>query len=580
MSESESVVMRLFKFSNINASSIRTIMVADCLDGLEGKVSVEKETEPENNQSTSQVDAKPPVVGQELATQNEANKSDKDSDEKMPDQMQKKKSLSKVQSIQVYENGCLCTKFVELDEEDLNDKLNGTIEYSHDYRMAEGPSCMEDGKDSNLDNDSGSSRASSELNLTTSCSSLKEIDGSSGVQASGPNLENIQENFMLGDLSVTSQEESRARQNEYLTVTEVTAQNSIASDGDLHTPSYEISSEQNEHVMDTVNFKEQVDAQFSFQVNVENSNDILQEDILNPEENVSYHVNFDLLESDSSLETERAKKDNNLSVSDAMDATTSVSNKRILHGQQQLQGSKFRDPSTSDIENDFLKSESESSNSSQSLSVPGDSALCTEQASFCCVDYKKLRKSTKPNDFSENQIIPMKFEEIPAMPVQGDSEMPGPSASQAVTNLLNQEKRKGSKKHKLKKVLSEESSKACASDESQTIVLSTKPQTLSSPQSEDKYLIFTKGSETYTPHQIGIKRIKPLKAFNDSGQLLPNVDENTHGLERGEDHYDEVDHLIDMDGHIIGMCLSPDQRYGYYIYTFFQCPQKRDKLGH
>lgn len=78
---------------------------------------------------------------------------------------------------------------------------------------------------------------------------------------------------------------------------------------------------------------------------------------------------------------------------------------------------------------------------------------------------------------------------------------------------------------------------------------------------KDKYLIFTKGSETYTPHQIGIKRIKPFQAFSDDGsRLLPNVSANTHQPDRGDDVNDDVDHLIDMHGHIIGMTLSPDHR--------------------
>ena len=79
-------------------------------------------------------------------------------------------------------------------------------------------------------------------------------------------------------------------------------------------------------------------------------------------------------------------------------------------------------------------------------------------------------------------------------------------------------------------------------------------------KTKDKYLIFTKGSETYTPHQIGIKRIKPLQAFSkDGSRLLPNVMDTTYNAEQGEIN-DEVDHLIDMHGHIIGMTLSPDQR--------------------
>lgn len=95
---------------------------------------------------------------------------------------------------------------------------------------------------------------------------------------------------------------------------------------------------------------------------------------------------------------------------------------------------------------------------------------------------------------------------------------------------------------------------------------SPKSKKAKSRQIKDKYLIFTKGSETYTPHQIGIKRIKPFQAFNEDGsRLLPNVSDNTHLLERGEDVNDDVDHLMDMHGHIIGMTLSPDQRYANVV---------------
>ncbi|XP_067660737.1 F-box/WD repeat-containing protein 5-like isoform X2 [Haliotis asinina] len=91
----------------------------------------------------------------------------------------------------------------------------------------------------------------------------------------------------------------------------------------------------------------------------------------------------------------------------------------------------------------------------------------------------------------------------------------------------------------------------------------------------DKLLIFTMGSLTYTPHQIGIKRIDSLKGDRTVGQthcgdggvrfLLPDVDENNHGIDRP---YDSVDEIFDMDGHIIGMSLSPDHsgaedKHGY-----------------
>lgn len=81
----------------------------------------------------------------------------------------------------------------------------------------------------------------------------------------------------------------------------------------------------------------------------------------------------------------------------------------------------------------------------------------------------------------------------------------------------------------------------------------------------DKYLIFTTGSMTYTPHQIGIKRIRSLEPVQGTVcrtehgvRLLPNVDENVHGNDPVG--YSTVDQLINLHGHIIGMSLSPDHR--------------------
>jgi hypothetical protein len=79
----------------------------------------------------------------------------------------------------------------------------------------------------------------------------------------------------------------------------------------------------------------------------------------------------------------------------------------------------------------------------------------------------------------------------------------------------------------------------------------------------DKYLIFTRGSETFTPHQIGIKRMKSLERVTGNHvQVMPNVEDNLHGM----DHqgYDDVDHVIELHGHIIGLSLSPDDRQVCY----------------
>ncbi|XP_029300652.1 LOW QUALITY PROTEIN: F-box/WD repeat-containing protein 5 [Cottoperca gobio] len=75
-------------------------------------------------------------------------------------------------------------------------------------------------------------------------------------------------------------------------------------------------------------------------------------------------------------------------------------------------------------------------------------------------------------------------------------------------------------------------------------------------EGEDKtYLLFTTGSLTYSPHQIGIKLIKPDQ-MTTCGPVL--------GEERSSDEFfDSLDHVIDIHGHIIGMGLSPDHRYLY-----------------
>lgn len=92
----------------------------------------------------------------------------------------------------------------------------------------------------------------------------------------------------------------------------------------------------------------------------------------------------------------------------------------------------------------------------------------------------------------------------------------------------------------------------------------------------EKYLIFTTGSKTYTPHQIGFKRIKPFKfkdkismnlseklAEHRERMLSPSTSPNVMDERVVEHLCDKVDHLIDLHGHIIGMALSPDHRYLY-----------------
>ncbi|XP_035119620.1 F-box/WD repeat-containing protein 5 [Callithrix jacchus] len=83
----------------------------------------------------------------------------------------------------------------------------------------------------------------------------------------------------------------------------------------------------------------------------------------------------------------------------------------------------------------------------------------------------------------------------------------------------------------------------------------TKPPEHSDTGTRSKYLIFTTGCLTYSPHQIGIKQILPHQ-MTTAGPVL--------GEGRGSDaFFDALDHVIDVHGHIIGMGLSPDNRYLY-----------------
>jgi len=78
----------------------------------------------------------------------------------------------------------------------------------------------------------------------------------------------------------------------------------------------------------------------------------------------------------------------------------------------------------------------------------------------------------------------------------------------------------------------------------------------------EQLLIFTKGSRTYTPHQIGIKRMPRLVDALLAEQNVHNRDIETQDFGQNEEDAadDNVDESIELHGHIIGMNLSPDHR--------------------
>lgn len=97
-----------------------------------------------------------------------------------------------------------------------------------------------------------------------------------------------------------------------------------------------------------------------------------------------------------------------------------------------------------------------------------------------------------------------------------------------------------------------------------------------------KYVIFSTGSKTYTPHQVGIKRVRNVtfpKRLDPGPSLKERINAKKRAKEEQRNHpkeepdwwnydavsdrFDKVDKIIDLHGHIIGMALSPDHRYLY-----------------
>ena len=82
---------------------------------------------------------------------------------------------------------------------------------------------------------------------------------------------------------------------------------------------------------------------------------------------------------------------------------------------------------------------------------------------------------------------------------------------------------------------------------------------------ETKHLIFTRGSQAYTPHQIGIKKIESTMSNTARGPLGVSGQEGQRSRSEGggqndPNDFDKVDYVIELNGHAIGMALSPDHR--------------------
>ncbi|KAF2367827.1 WD40 repeat [Trinorchestia longiramus] len=103
------------------------------------------------------------------------------------------------------------------------------------------------------------------------------------------------------------------------------------------------------------------------------------------------------------------------------------------------------------------------------------------------------------------------------------------------------------------------------------------PQSLDNP--DERLLIFTTGDKTFTPHQIGIIKLRPhmpdrVEVQHDIQELIrrkenikrrvaeqPNV--NITDYEHVKQLCHPIDHTIELNGNVVGMALSPDHRFLY-----------------
>ncbi|XP_069119388.1 F-box/WD repeat-containing protein 5-like [Argopecten irradians] len=408
-SEHESVVMRLYRFYNVNASSIRTIMVADYAEETEycGVDDVVDGHMPKCTQGANM------IVEDNLRSGDIVVENQESVDDLLPREQQNAQgatggAVRHVQSVQVYENGAFQHRFIQLDEDENNDRRNGTIEYGQDYRQAQ------DKIQFVLDSEQAETSSVQQKSL------MKGVLSNSGAVGNDDNK--------LSKTSGTSKPSS-------------TSSNSNVIRNQLED-------------LDRVSVSEtMLTASVSDSLNSLHSDD-----------------------SHCCVKCARVEIEDRETVADMFPDEDDYC-QDFCHSGMYVDGSVYGSP----LQANYLSTR-ETSNVRNS-------------PKYCVVANKDMGRMDLNKDFSK----------------------------------LDSKKKSNTVK--------------------------------------DKYLVFTMGSETYTPHQIGIKRIKSLARVEGSNStlcLVPDTNEQQpFDLPLDNQPYDNVDKIIDMHGHIIGMCFSPDNRYLY-----------------
>ncbi|XP_021340854.1 F-box/WD repeat-containing protein 5-like [Mizuhopecten yessoensis] len=427
-SEHESVMMKLYRFYNINASSIRTIMVAD----------YSQETNYNSDDDVANGHMSKCTPGANMILDNNKRADDDVIEQQEPVEEDPGCELvdtpnvqgamggavRHLQSVQVYENGAFQNRLIQLDEDENNDRRNGTIEYGQDYRQAQ------DQIQFVLDSE--------------------QADSSTGTQ---PNA------------MVTSQSNNNRvlcnKDKKNLTGTKPTCQtNAMHRHSDTMTTSQP----------DCVEMYSLPDAMVTSRVS-----DSLMTNTMPVYSGCNQHSSHEFVSSDKKEACREERKYGEKMLQDEEEEEDEGNCQDFCHSGIYMDGSVYGSP----LRSQYL--------ATQNVATDKNSTK------YCVVGSSDIGRSDKDHSVDKP-----------------------PSEKKA--NLVR-----------------------------------------------DKYLVFTMGSETYTPHQIGIKRIKSLANVAGSNStlcLIPNVDEQPEEPAENQPH-DSVDKIIDMHGHIIGMCFSPDNRYLY-----------------
>ncbi|XP_033732450.1 F-box/WD repeat-containing protein 5-like [Pecten maximus] len=420
-SEHESVVMRLYRFYNVNASSIRTIMVADyaeetdysgvdeVADGHVSKCTQGANMIVDNN-----------LRSDDIVIEHQESVEDPDYGEPQNAQGATGGTVRHVQSVQVYENGAFQNRFIQLDEDENNDRRNGTIEYGQDYRKAQDKIQFvldSEQAESSSDKQSNSMVKGQSKNTKVLCNKDNKISRSISPS------QNISPQRVSG--TITTQLD------------------------DLDTYS----------VLDAM---------------------------------VTTNVGDSLMTNTMPVNSGCSQPDSHCCVK-CEDSVAEFEERECV-------GDMFPDEEDEDYCQDFCHS---------GMYVDGSVYGAPLQTK-----YLATREASTVSNSTKYCIV-------------------------ANNDTVRSDNKKDCNKLELEK----------------------KTRTV-----KDKYLVFTMGSETYTPHQIGIKRIKSLAKVEGSDSALcltPNTNEQPFDIPLEDQPYDSVDKIIDMHGHIIGMCFSPDNRYLY-----------------